>query len=404
MALGLRARGRMDAVGLKLRRVVRLHRNCELVQLMQLLSGSQLAYGCCHRRLGLSNSSGSGASSLIALCQSHKGCEGEGDAPQVEYDGILLTVPIGAWYDDLRWRLDDDLWRRWGGGGGDDAHIQPRVARCDNPQRRQLRGCCPSAREGGLAGSSTDGPSIDSCSHSRTPLVIIDQPARLPAPAHTANVRHPPADLAASIEGLRHELSAGPTMGHKLHRVAGLCWLAVVCLALLVLVPQHLLPSLPDELVVAVVHRALVALEDQVVAASRALASVEEVASVGTVALAARPRVALERLLTCDRLLCELSAAARQKRRKQGILRSAHGSVALNAELGCSENLCSSFCGIVARRSRRFRVFGLLCRPCGHLRVRSMRSPYLCVCPPRNGLGCGACGSRLSRRGRHGLR
>eukprot|EP00966_Prymnesium_polylepis_P333282 7388758-Prymnesium_polylepis.2 len=183
MALGLRARGRVDAVRLKLRGVVRLNSHRQLVQLVQLLGGSQLACGGRQRRLRLSNSSRGGTISLVALDQLDEGCECEGDALHVEDDSILPIVAIGARHNNL--------WRRWGGGSSDDAHVQPRVARCNNPQRRQLRGCCPSAREGGLAGCSADGPSIGSCSHSRTPLVIIDQPARLPAPAHTANVWHP---------------------------------------------------------------------------------------------------------------------------------------------------------------------------------------------------------------------
>eukprot|EP00964_Phaeocystis_antarctica_P089479 scaffold57119_cov67-Phaeocystis_antarctica.AAC.2 len=72
----------------------------------------------------------------------------------------------------------------------------------------------------------------------------------------------------------------GAAVRDQLHGVARLGRLAVVRLA--VLVAQHLLPALPDELSVAVVDRADKALEDERVAARRALAPLEEIALVGT--------------------------------------------------------------------------------------------------------------------------
>ena len=123
-------------------------------------------------------------------------------------------------------------------------------------------------------------------------------------------------------------------MRHELQRVARLCQLPICRLTLLVLVAEHLLPSLPGELVVAVVDWADVALEDELVAARGTLASLEEASAMRAVALAARARVALERPLAVDGMLLKLASAARQQRRHQRLLGLAHGRIALDAQLG----------------------------------------------------------------------
>eukprot|EP00966_Prymnesium_polylepis_P068072 1582265-Prymnesium_polylepis.1 len=77
---------------------------------------------------------------------------------------------------------------------------------------------------------------------------------------------------------------------------------------------EHLLPSVPDKLIILVINGAHVALKDELVAARGALPPLKEVAAVGTVALAARTHVALEWPLAGDGMLLKLASATRQQR------------------------------------------------------------------------------------------
>eukprot|EP00966_Prymnesium_polylepis_P321653 7377962-Prymnesium_polylepis.1 len=122
------------------------------------------------------------------------------------------------------------------------------------------------------------------------------------------------------------------------------------------------------------------------------------------VALAARARVALERPLAADGMLLKLASAARQQRRHQRLLGLAHGRVALDAQLGGCELLCSSLrdghgssrCGVRLCCHRR----GTSCR----LRARRVCLPDLRVRPSRSRLARRSRGCRLCSGGRRRLR
>ena len=82
----------------------------------------------------------------------------------------------------------------------------------------------------------------------------------------------------------------------------------------------HLFPALPNELRIAVINRANMALEDELIATSRARASLKEIAPLRTIVLATSPRVALKCLLTRHRVLGVLILPARQQRCHQRLL------------------------------------------------------------------------------------
>eukprot|EP00966_Prymnesium_polylepis_P257886 5957230-Prymnesium_polylepis.1 len=147
---------------------------------MNLLGCSKLSTGFRQRCLRLRQSNGGRTVSLVTLNESNEGCERQRDASQVEHNGVLPIVSVGARHDHLG--------RRWGLRSCNDAHSEPWVACCDETQCRQPWSCLPGASESGLASGSTNGLCNGRSCQPCAPLVIVEEPARLSAPPNPANV------------------------------------------------------------------------------------------------------------------------------------------------------------------------------------------------------------------------